>query len=232
MANSLASCRVLKAIICHYCVIFVIFNFCFDNFTAIIPSSHTHTPLTTIVNSSTLFFLLLSDRGSCVMGQCACTEGWQGKACECPKSNQTCLDSKGVSRANNFCLYIRLSCHRTCQSVPDCVFICTRVSAMGEVHVCAAAVSVQCPLVSRWLQPVSQISRCVDVTYKYAFSTTLKISIIPENVHIYALSFLVLVSVSVRVSCLGPVGSVRGYKELCPVSGLEEREKGLWCVPL
>lgn len=35
------------------------------------------------------------------MGKCACTEGWEGKACECPKSNQTCLDSKGVSRSRN-----------------------------------------------------------------------------------------------------------------------------------
>lgn len=32
------------------------------------------------------------------MGKCACTEGWEGNACQCPKSNQTCLDSKGVSR--------------------------------------------------------------------------------------------------------------------------------------
>uniref|UniRef100_A0A7N8YQ31 Integrin beta n=1 Tax=Mastacembelus armatus TaxID=205130 RepID=A0A7N8YQ31_9TELE len=38
---------------------------------------------------------LCNDRGSCVMGGCACIEGWEGKACECPKSNQTCLDRKG-----------------------------------------------------------------------------------------------------------------------------------------
>lgn len=35
------------------------------------------------------------------MGKCACTEGWEGNACECPKSKQTCLDSKGVSRSRN-----------------------------------------------------------------------------------------------------------------------------------
>lgn len=39
----------------------------------------------------------LSDRGSCIMEKCACADGWEGDACECPKSNQTCLDSKGVS---------------------------------------------------------------------------------------------------------------------------------------
>ncbi|KAF3704704.1 Integrin beta-4 Precursor [Channa argus] len=38
---------------------------------------------------------LCNDHGSCVMGRCACTEGWEGKACECPKSNQTCMDSRG-----------------------------------------------------------------------------------------------------------------------------------------
>uniref|UniRef100_A0A3Q4HCM4 Integrin beta n=1 Tax=Neolamprologus brichardi TaxID=32507 RepID=A0A3Q4HCM4_NEOBR len=39
---------------------------------------------------------LCNDRGSCVKGQCACSEGWTGNACECPTSSQTCLDSKGV----------------------------------------------------------------------------------------------------------------------------------------
>ncbi|XP_069012277.1 integrin beta-4 isoform X1 [Embiotoca jacksoni] len=38
---------------------------------------------------------LCNDRGSCVMGQCSCSLGWEGNSCECPKSNQTCLDSKG-----------------------------------------------------------------------------------------------------------------------------------------
>lgn len=45
-----------------------------------------------------IFFPLLSDRGSCIMEKCACTDGWEGDACECPKSNQTCLDSRGVSK--------------------------------------------------------------------------------------------------------------------------------------
>ncbi|KAM6898622.1 integrin beta-4 isoform 1-T1 [Lycodopsis pacificus] len=38
---------------------------------------------------------LCNDRGSCVMGRCACSEGWTGDACGCPKSTQTCLDSRG-----------------------------------------------------------------------------------------------------------------------------------------
>lgn len=46
-----------------------------------------------------MHFILPSDRGSCIMGRCSCTEGWQGNACECPMSNQTCLDNKKVSGA-------------------------------------------------------------------------------------------------------------------------------------
>lgn len=54
---------------------------------------------------------LCNDRGSCVMGQCACTEGWGGSACECPKSNQTCLDSKGlVCNGKGNCVCGRCEC--------------------------------------------------------------------------------------------------------------------------
>nr|XP_015212021.1 PREDICTED: integrin beta-4 isoform X3 [Lepisosteus oculatus] len=38
---------------------------------------------------------LCNGLGRCFMGQCACDEGWEGSACECPKSNETCIDSKG-----------------------------------------------------------------------------------------------------------------------------------------
>ncbi|XP_066560998.1 integrin beta-4 isoform X2 [Amia ocellicauda] len=38
---------------------------------------------------------ICNDRGKCFMGQCGCLPGWEGPACECLKSNATCLDSKG-----------------------------------------------------------------------------------------------------------------------------------------
>ncbi|XP_074870255.1 integrin beta-4 isoform X1 [Carettochelys insculpta] len=38
---------------------------------------------------------LCNDRGRCYMGQCACDNGWWGLGCECPTSNDTCIDSKG-----------------------------------------------------------------------------------------------------------------------------------------
>uniref|UniRef100_A0A3Q3VU73 Integrin beta n=1 Tax=Mola mola TaxID=94237 RepID=A0A3Q3VU73_MOLML len=54
---------------------------------------------------------LCNDRGSCVMGKCACTEGWEGNACECPKGNQTCLDSKGgVCNERGKCVCGRCEC--------------------------------------------------------------------------------------------------------------------------
>ncbi|MGH0132719.1 UNVERIFIED_CONTAM: hypothetical protein FKN15_050287 [Acipenser sinensis] len=34
-------------------------------------------------------------RGRCFLGECACEDGWQGSACECPSSNATCIDSNG-----------------------------------------------------------------------------------------------------------------------------------------
>lgn len=37
-----------------------------------------------------------ADRGTCFHGQCVCESGWEGPACECLKSNQTCVDSRGV----------------------------------------------------------------------------------------------------------------------------------------
>lgn len=88
---------------------------------------------------SECYFSFSSDRGSCVMGQCACTEGWEGKACECPKSNQTCLDSKGVSKATFSIHWLMMSLF----TQPDDVFMCARVSAMDEVNVCVAVVNVQ-----------------------------------------------------------------------------------------
>ena len=110
------------------------------------------------------FFALLSDRGSCVMNQCACAEGWEGPACECPKSNQTCMDSRGVSTANSFHWKRRLYWHLESQLTPDCVYIRARVSAMVEGHVSAVAVFVKA-LVWSWLQPVSQISWWVDIIW-------------------------------------------------------------------
>uniref|UniRef100_A0A672I813 Integrin beta n=1 Tax=Salarias fasciatus TaxID=181472 RepID=A0A672I813_SALFA len=54
---------------------------------------------------------LCNDRGSCVMGRCACAEGWEGNACECPKSTQTCLDSKGgVCNGRGKCVCGRCLC--------------------------------------------------------------------------------------------------------------------------
>ncbi|PIO24741.1 hypothetical protein AB205_0107800 [Aquarana catesbeiana] len=35
------------------------------------------------------------NRGHCYMGACACQTGWEGPACDCPISNQTCLDRNG-----------------------------------------------------------------------------------------------------------------------------------------
>ncbi|XP_062447866.1 integrin beta-4 isoform X3 [Rhea pennata] len=38
---------------------------------------------------------LCNDRGRCSKGACVCESGWEGPGCECPTSNDTCIDSRG-----------------------------------------------------------------------------------------------------------------------------------------
>lgn len=74
------------------------------------------------------------------MGKCACTEGWEGNACECPKSNQTCLDSKGVSRSRNGVL----GSDGARRQLSGCGGLCLhRVSATGGRNVSVASVRAQ-----------------------------------------------------------------------------------------
>lgn len=42
---------------------------------------------------------LTTDRGRCSRGACVCESGWEGPSCECPTSNDTCIDSRGVGPA-------------------------------------------------------------------------------------------------------------------------------------
>lgn len=49
----------------------------------------------TLGNSSSC----VSDRGRCSKGVCVCESGWEGPGCECPTSNDTCIDSRGVGPA-------------------------------------------------------------------------------------------------------------------------------------
>uniref|UniRef100_A0A8C9QZ21 Integrin beta n=1 Tax=Scleropages formosus TaxID=113540 RepID=A0A8C9QZ21_SCLFO len=62
---------------------------------------------------------LCNDRGRCYMGSCACEAGWEGSACECPKSNQTCLDSKGVSCS--YCTHSQTAQLGMCEDRRTCV---------------------------------------------------------------------------------------------------------------
>ncbi|XP_026171140.1 integrin beta-4 isoform X2 [Mastacembelus armatus] len=85
---------------------------------------------------------LCNDRGSCVMGGCACIEGWEGKACECPKSNQTCLDRKGgVCSGRGKCVCGRCECP---QSGIEMTSTC-EPNFQAQLGVCEATRScVQC----------------------------------------------------------------------------------------
>ncbi|XP_027510399.1 integrin beta-4 isoform X1 [Corapipo altera] len=84
---------------------------------------------------------LCNDRGRCSRGACACESGWEGPGCECPTSNDTCIDSRGgICNNHGRCecgrcicdmasLYTSSTCEisyslgfqAVCESIRDCV---------------------------------------------------------------------------------------------------------------
>ncbi|NXS39389.1 ITB4 protein, partial [Balaeniceps rex] len=84
---------------------------------------------------------LCNDRGRCSKGECVCENGWEGPGCECPTSNDTCIDSRGgICNNHGRCecgrcicdkasLYTSSTCeisyslgfHAVCESIRDCV---------------------------------------------------------------------------------------------------------------
>ncbi|NWW85355.1 ITB4 protein, partial [Rhynochetos jubatus] len=84
---------------------------------------------------------LCNDRGRCSKGECVCESGWQGPGCECPMSNDTCIDSRGgICNNHGRCecgrcicdkasLYTSSTCEisyslgfqAVCESIRDCV---------------------------------------------------------------------------------------------------------------
>ncbi|NWH48231.1 ITB4 protein, partial [Fregata magnificens] len=84
---------------------------------------------------------LCNDRGRCSKGACMCESGWEGPGCECPTSNDTCIDSRGgICNNHGRCecgrcicdkasLYASSTCEisyslgfqAVCESIRDCV---------------------------------------------------------------------------------------------------------------
>ncbi|XP_042689192.1 integrin beta-4 isoform X2 [Centrocercus urophasianus] len=84
---------------------------------------------------------LCNDRGRCSKGACVCESGWEGPGCECPTSNDTCIDSRGgICNNQGRCecgrcicdkasLYTSSTCEisyslgfqAVCESIRDCV---------------------------------------------------------------------------------------------------------------
>ncbi|XP_051491035.1 integrin beta-4 isoform X2 [Apus apus] len=84
---------------------------------------------------------LCNDRGRCSEGACVCQSGWEGPGCECPTSNDTCIDSRGgICNNHGRCecgrcicdkasLYTSSTCEisyslgfqAVCESIRDCV---------------------------------------------------------------------------------------------------------------
>ncbi|KFV76543.1 Integrin beta-4 [Struthio camelus australis] len=84
---------------------------------------------------------LCNDRGRCSKGACVCESGWEGPSCECPTSNDTCIDGRGgICNNHGRCecgrcicdtasLYTSSTCEfsyslgfqAVCESIRDCV---------------------------------------------------------------------------------------------------------------
>ncbi|NXT55222.1 ITB4 protein, partial [Pluvianellus socialis] len=84
---------------------------------------------------------LCNDRGRCSKGACVCESGWEGPGCECPTSNDTCIDSRGgICNNHGRCecgrcicdkasLYTSSTCEisyslgfqAVCESIRDCI---------------------------------------------------------------------------------------------------------------
>uniref|UniRef100_A0A6I8QE45 Integrin beta n=1 Tax=Xenopus tropicalis TaxID=8364 RepID=A0A6I8QE45_XENTR len=59
---------------------------------------------------------MCNDRGRCHMGACVCDAGWEGESCQCPTSNQTCLDRNGgLCSSRGKCVCGRCQCDNVSQ---------------------------------------------------------------------------------------------------------------------
>ncbi|XP_071430127.1 integrin beta-4 isoform X1 [Pithys albifrons albifrons] len=94
-----------------------------------------------VLNCARTSGFLCNDRGRCSRGACVCESGWEGPACECPTSNDTCIDSRGgICNNRGKCECGRCTCDMTslytsstceisyslgfqglCESIRDCV---------------------------------------------------------------------------------------------------------------
>ncbi|XP_072259995.1 integrin beta-4 isoform X1 [Pyxicephalus adspersus] len=81
-------------------------------------------------------------RGNCYMGACVCQPGWEGPACDCPVSNETCLDRNGGLCNNRG----RCECGRCiCDDIQFTDYVCEFSSSLRLLGACEdVRTCVQC----------------------------------------------------------------------------------------
>uniref|UniRef100_A0A3B3BV19 Integrin beta n=1 Tax=Oryzias melastigma TaxID=30732 RepID=A0A3B3BV19_ORYME len=112
-------------------------------------------------------------RGSCVMGRCACTEGWEGDACDCTKSNQTCVDSRGgICSGLGTCECGRCTCSN---SSADLTVTCEPSFQLG-----ACDGSKKCAQCKAW-KTGEEKDKCDECVFKVELVDELKDSLVETH---------------------------------------------------